>query len=367
MIKRNHTGKGGSGCGGRCCRLLLTNHRSILAIVSFLFIAIIYLNNDGNFDYPSTATAAANRLKNDYVSVKDPSSGTWLRNDPPRSSTIGQLKKISTSKSKVNDIVSKFDSLPFDTDKDGDNEAYDAIRRYFWHRTNGIVIEMGGMDGENLSISKEIIQLGWHRVLLEANPTYWDKADKFAQDATYIGAAVCDTGELHYLSAGGWAVAGIFEFMAESFAKAFFPLVHDLAMSGSTSKNKYDPFAVDWTKAMKNEGISKIVTKVQCVQLGRVLSHLNIQHVNLFILDVEGGEMSVLQSIDFAKVTFDVVCIEIEKRYRPKNYRRDVIRFMKKKGYTVSMEKGRNAWFVRKEGFVESSKAGFLGKFFHVW
>ena len=35
-------------------------------------------------------------------------------------------------------------------------------------------------------------------------------------------------------------------------------------------------------------------------------------HINFFILDVEGAEMSILSSVDFSLVIFDVLCIETQ-------------------------------------------------------
>ncbi len=43
-----------------------------------------------------------------------------------------------------------------------------------------------------------------------------------------------------------------------------------------------------------------------------MLLPLGIHHINFFSLDVEGGELLVLQSIDFSALSFDALCVEAD-------------------------------------------------------
>lgn len=47
-----------------------------------------------------------------------------------------------------------------------------------------------------------------------------------------------------------------------------------------------------------------------CAPMQKILDKYNIHHVHFFSLDVEGAEMEVLSTIDFAKTTVDVFMIE---------------------------------------------------------
>ncbi len=49
---------------------------------------------------------------------------------------------------------------------------------------------------------------------------------------------------------------------------------------------------------------------VACVPLREILAHYNVRDVDLFSLDVEGGELTVLQSIDFDCFSFNVAVVE---------------------------------------------------------
>lgn len=52
---------------------------------------------------------------------------------------------------------------------------------------------------------------------------------------------------------------------------------------------------------------------VQCVQLSRLVNQLNIPHVDIWILDVEGAELSVLQGTNFEEIHFNAIVMECDK------------------------------------------------------
>ena len=58
-----------------------------------------------------------------------------------------------------------------------------------------------------------------------------------------------------------------------------------------------------------------------CVPLKNILNAVanwtQIKHYNVFLVDVEGGELDVLQSVDWNSVDFDVIVIEVDRLYRP--------------------------------------------------
>lgn len=55
---------------------------------------------------------------------------------------------------------------------------------------------------------------------------------------------------------------------------------------------------------------------VQCVQLSRLLEEFNIKHVDIWILDVEGAELSVLQGTNFDEVHFNSIVMECDSTDR---------------------------------------------------
>lgn len=64
---------------------------------------------------------------------------------------------------------------------------------------------------------------------------------------------------------------------------------------------------------------------------------------------MEGAELSVLASIDFETVRFDVLSIvETEPAFRPKGYMELVVNFMLRHGYLFYANVGRNSWFTHR-------------------
>ena len=75
-----------------------------------------------------------------------------ITNDPLIPQNAGTLQK-ATDESAFKAI------LPFNMKRDGDhgamdNEAYVAVNDYFWGLNNGVVIELGALDGQLWSASK---------------------------------------------------------------------------------------------------------------------------------------------------------------------------------------------------------------------
>jgi hypothetical protein len=54
---------------------------------------------------------------------------------------------------------------------------------------------------------------------------------------------------------------------------------------------------------------------IKCQPLAALLAPMpGIRHFNVFFLDVEGGELAILRSVDFSKLSFDVLCVEVRHR-----------------------------------------------------
>jgi len=109
---------------------------------------------------------------------------------------------------------------------------------------------------------------------------------------------------------------------------------------------------LDWTTVSQ---LPTIFTPIPCLQMRTILTRLKVDHINLFILDVEGSELSVLHSIDFSIVSFDVLCVEVDPQNRPEGYTNEVTTFLKENGYKFDVISGRNAWYIRKDYIPHSA------------
>lgn len=89
--------------------------------------------------------------------------------------------------------------------------------------------------------------------------------------------------------------------------------------------------------------------EVACVPLRDILARYNIRHVDFFSLDVEGGELGVLESIDFDCFSFNVAVVELDGTNKAKDDR--VTSLLAGVGYVPYSHVHNNTWFVR-QGFT---------------
>jgi hypothetical protein len=93
---------------------------------------------------------------------------------------------------------------------------------------------------------------------------------------------------LHYTSYGGEEVQGFVEFMSPIFLRKFH------------------------SKIYKNITKLEDLMTVQCVQMSRLSAELHIPQVDVWILDVEGAELSVLRGTNFEEMFVKVVVMECD-------------------------------------------------------
>ena len=97
--------------------------------------------------------------------------------------------------------------------------------------------------------------------------------------AINVNGALCSEPRLlHYSSEGVIPVRGFVEFMSESFIKKWHGKIYN------------------------NKTRIEDLPTVQCLPVRMLLKELNVKHVDLWILDTEGAEESVLKGTDFNAV-----------------------------------------------------------------
>ena len=80
-----------------------------------------------------------------------------------------------------------------------------------------------------------------------------------------------------------------------------------------------------------------------------MLDDVKMQHFDYFSLDVEGGELAVLQAINFSTFSFDVIVVEADGHDAKRE--QAVIRLLRSNGYRYLAHVKRNDWFLNA-GFV---------------
>ena len=180
-----------------------------------------------------------------------------------------------------------------------DCEDYDAFSRLFWGQVDGTVIELGGLNGIRSTKSQSFANLAnWRRIVIEGDPS-WRASRKqklIAQQADVAGvtAPICkERRQVHYLHHKILEVQGIAEFMSTTFLQHWYP---GFEMPGQAAE------------LSGKAGIYSF-TRLTCLPLTEILQALNVTHVNFLILDVEGAELQVLESIDWDAITIDALAV----------------------------------------------------------
>ena len=77
----------------------------------------------------------------------------------------------------------------------------------------------------------------------------------------------------------------------------------------------------------------------------KIEKKVSINIPTVFLLSTtQGAEFEVLKTIDWAKVKFDVLCIETEKKFRTSGYAAMITAYLGERGYVNStQQQGRNS------------------------
>jgi FkbM family methyltransferase len=166
--------------------------------------------------------------------------------------------------------------------------------------------------------------------VIEADPENYSNLKRNRPRGINVNGALCSEPRLlHYSSEGVIPVRGFIEFMSPSFIKKW----HGRIYNNKTS-------------------IDDLPT-VQCLPVRMLLKELNVKHVDLWILDTEGAEESVLLGTDFEAVHFDAVAMECDEHDVSKNQRKTDI--LERNGFKCTLVE-RNCMCKHNDYIPSSSK-----------
>ena len=180
-------------------------------------------------------------------------------------------------------------------------EDFLIYRNFINQKVNdGIFLELGACDG--LLYSNTMFfekSLGFKGILIEPVKNFYDKlVNNRPTNILYNLAISNNVQDVEILERG--AVSGIKKHMADSFVN-------------------------NWHKHSK-------ITKIKTKKLSDIFEEKNINYIDFFSLDVEGGELDVLNTIDFSKIEMYLICIELDNHNEDKNKKcREILQ---KNGFT---------------------------------
>ena len=212
-----------------------------------------------------------------------------------------------------------------------DKEETTLSDHFGWNsKRGGVYVEIGALDGYQGSNTLMLHTcLDWTGVLVEGFKHNYDKLEQTLRKYRPTGAAafygaVCAPPQtsltFSYRSSGsGDAAAGVMDFMAESFKSKF----------GYAGRGPQDSRSIE----------------TPCKPMADYL--VDVPHVDFFSLDVEGSELEVLLTINFTKVTIDVMMVEFDGRDVQKEWKIDQL--LRNVGFSkcTKVRVPRNAIFVR--------------------
>jgi len=156
-------------------------------------------------------------------------------------------------------------------------------------RHNGVFLECGAWDGVTLSNSLFFeIHRNWTGILIEANPERVKSLIKRNRNA-YVVRACLSVTKKPYL--------------------ARYTMPNNVGGGLSSSVTK------DEIKFFKSHSKSSVLPEiyVQCFPLMSILDALNMHHIDYLSLDVEGSEIEILRTVNWRKLTVDVLTIEYNR------------------------------------------------------
>lgn len=185
-----------------------------------------------------------------------------------------------------------------------DMEDIWLYENWFYGMQEGVIMESGALDG--LLFSTSYMFENWANytaIHVEADPENYENLKHNREKAINIHGALCSEPKLlHYSSVGVLPVRGFIEFMSPSFIKKWHGKIYN-------NKTKIEDLPT-----------------VQCLTVKALLRELNVKHIDIWILDTEGAEESVLRGTDFREVQINAIAMECDEHDISKNKRKtDII------------------------------------------
>lgn len=181
------------------------------------------------------------------------------------------------------------------------------IAKLIKYKRDGFFLDVGAYDGINLSNTYFFEQsLDWKGICIEPNPEIFEKLSKNRKCTSVNCCIAAESGVLKYLSISGYGemLSGI------------------VSLFDERSLQRID-------QTIETHGGSKKIIEIAAFPLKELLKNHNVNYIDYCNIDVEGGEMSVLSSIDFSQVQIKFLSVE-------NNYGTKIIRnYLKPKGYSL--------------------------------
>lgn len=184
--------------------------------------------------------------------------------------------------------------------------------RYFKDKANGVFIECGAFDGTLDSCCRFFEESkGWTGINIEPVPHLFDMLTKNRPKSTNLKVALSNNNGV------------------ATFTQALRPDMGNYFGNGSLRHSK------DHMKELLNTGCTFEKYQVQTITYKTMVETHKFTSLDLFVLDVEGHELEVIDGMEGSTVWPSVFCIEypicgldnLRRKLEPKRYRLDHTQF----------------------------------------
>lgn len=179
-----------------------------------------------------------------------------------------------------------------------------VIEKLLPNKADGVFVDIGANDGVTLSNTYKLEQIGWNGIAVEPVMSVYDKLVENRKCIAVNGCVASKTGKQMFRQINGepQMLSGLIEEFTEQHLDRVMNEIVDASVD-------YEDIEVD------------------CFNLNELLNKYEINQVDFLSIDVEGGELRVLEGIDFSKICISVIAVENDYR----DYR--IPYLLKSKGY----------------------------------
>ncbi|MCX6990466.1 MAG: FkbM family methyltransferase [Chlamydiae bacterium] len=185
--------------------------------------------------------------------------------------------------------------------------------KWFKNKKNGVFVDIGAHNGISFSNTKFFEELGWKGICIEPIPEVYEELKKNRSCICIQGCISDRNGKSSFLRVEG----------------------EPEMLSGLLTK--YDPRHLERVYreiATRSYGKAPKCIEVDCYLLNDLLRKNDVFHIDFLSIDIEGGELDVLKTIDFDQ--FDIEFVVIENNYR----NQEIPDFLIAKGYELVANTG---------------------------
>lgn len=212
-----------------------------------------------------------------------------------------------------------------------DNKSTDKILldKYLNQKNvNGIFLELGATDGIQGSNTKMLEDyLIYTGILIEPGNEFFKQLQKNRKNTKNFNFLISDKiGKTKYIG-DNTGVGGDLELLENTFDK--------------NNRNWISAWNID----------RKNIQEIECKKLGDLLKENNIEYIDFWSLDVEGGELEVLKTMDW-NIPVYIICMEVSSWGDKGKHRVQLCRdILIKQGFELEMKYGLDELWINNSYF----------------